>query len=197
MLPFTRWPKQGWDKLDGRTRYSCALHPHFILLSLSDPLTVFFFVIYFRTCNISIFVVKIRCQKLFAPAFVCTACLTRSYHGFIVVCVIRSRNASSPSKPLNTPYTAWEEQNRRSIISIDWVKQKMDKDRWPCGIHCLYSYSNHTKSFTKSARFGALPPMNFLLPTAFIHFSASSYMASRTLFLILYLKRETSHWFKG
>ena len=78
-----------------------------------------------------------------------------------------------------------------------WLSRKMDKDRWPCGIHCLSSYSNYTKSFTKSARFGALPPMNFLLPTAFIHFSASSYMASRTLFLILYLKRKTSHWFKG
>ena len=189
--------KQCFLSFGDRQLYPVQLYParSFHLAVFEWSINCFFFVIYFCTCNISIFVGKIRCQKLFPPACVCTACLTRSYHGFIVVCVIRSRNASSPSKPLNTPYTAWKEQNSRRIISIDW--RKMDKDKWPCGIHCLSSYSNYTKSFTKSARFGALPPMNFLLPTAFIHFSASSYMASRTLFLILYLKRKTSHWFKG
>ena len=47
------------------------------------------------------------------------------------------------------------------------------------------------KFFTRSARFGALPPINFLLPTAFIHISASSYMACRTSSLILCLGKET------
>ena len=92
-----------------------------------STMSFFFLVIYFCMCNISIFVTKVRCQKVFAPACVRTASLTRSYHGFIVVCVIRSRNASSPSKPLNTPYTAWKEQNRRPIISIDWVRGQMDE----------------------------------------------------------------------